>query len=1166
MKNFSRFREVLPKFKGHPSLKNAQKSFVIALFLFSLFLPRGVLAQSKEINLDFKNTSLEVIFKRITSQSGYTFFFNNDVDAGQKVNVSYKGVSIDHAMKAVLAGTSVDFKVQGNRIVLFAKKGKQQERVQIKVLGSQKETLPGATITVDGRPGGAMTDANGMASLFFTDKEPKTIKVSFVGMLPGVLTWKGESDLVCTLQYDSKQIEEVIVTGFGNISKERSTGSVTVLNSTELEKKVSFDLTSSLEGKVAGLNTYGDNFAIRGTTSFKSVSSPLVVVDGLPIEGTLSDVNPLDVESVTVLKDAASASIYGVRAANGIIVVTTKSGKKGKTVVDFSMNYSMTPQSRISDYRYASTADIIDYERYYLEHDPTYFKNPKLYFDSRDDSQTSYSLVYKAYRDCLNGLITEDQKEAQIANLKKYDYRKEYERLIWRNSVTQQYNLAVRKGSEKMETALSVTYKKQQFNTINNDGNDITINFKNKLDIISWLSLTWGVYGNFSKKHEGLGGGTATGYKPYNRILDDNGNRSQQLTGVNYYHNEGLKANPGLFGMEYNPLDEMESSFKNSNMQRFRAFTEMDIKLYKGLTYNLKFQYQKDNSKVESTYLKTSNAMRETINKFAVVNDDKSITYNIPVGGRLYTATADNYNYTVRNQLNYNTSVLDKFAVTLFAGTEFSEYNTTNIYSDLYGYDPEIAISGSSLINWTLLQSTGVTGALSPRSRQYLSPIQGAGYKLDRNFSLYFNGSVSYEGKYVLAGSWRVDQTNLFGVAERNKFRPLWSVSGSWNASEEAFLKDISWLNMLKLRTSLGLNGNVDRTTSPYLLARVGNAVDVPGSYAYITAPPNPDLRWEKTEIFNVGLDFRLFRKLSGSLDYYYKYTTDLLATASIDPSTGFTAARYNNGKMLNRGVEVSLNYNWLNNKDWDISTGFVLAYNKNEVKSIDLTVPNASALISSPTSYYRVGDPYNSLYAYRYAGITDTGDPSVYDAKGNVIVNAVLSDPNALVYMGSYNPPVTGSLSQSIRYKGFSLEALLVLYAGHKLRLDAVSISGSATASMKDGINDRWTEDNKTSEIPRFPVYSGGGDRRLFWQYGDNQVASASMVKLRNLGLGYSLRGGILDKLKMQSIQVKAQINNLWYWSACGNGIDPENYNAKDGERNGANKPTYILGVNLTF
>ena len=1141
--------------------------FAVLLMLATL-LPATLHAQDKPITLSFNQVPLETVFKSISKQSGYTFLYNDEVKKEQRVSVSYSGSSVAEAVKATLASTSISYKIQGSRIVLFIQKQDQADtknKVRIKVLDAEGQSLPGATVSIDGTSEGTMTNVDGIAHLSFANSNPKQLRISFIGMNSEVVAWTGASEIVCQLKEDSKKLEEVVITGFATISKERSTGATTTIKSSDLEKNINFNLTSSLEGKVAGLNTYNGSAVIRGVSSFNNNYNPLLVIDGLPVEGSLNDINPQDVENVTVLKDAASASIYGSKAGNGVIVVTTKSGKKGQASITFSANFSITPQKRISDYGYASTSQIIDYERAYLENNPTYIKNPLKYFTDKDNSKTYYSLVEKLYYDQLAGKITADELEASIATMKQNDYRKEYERLIWQNSIKQQYYLAFRKGADKSDMSFSVNYERQKYGTVTNNSDGLTLNLKNQLAPYKWMTINYGVYTSFYKGKAGLGQGDPTDYMPYEQILDANGNRNDIIT-INQKHNATLSSTKGLYGMVYNPLTEMDLSYQRSDNLKLRAFTELDLKLYKGLSYNFKFQYQHDNMEQENAYLKGSLAMRDLVNRFAVVSGS-SIKYNIPDNGKQTSSRFNNHNYTVRNQLNYNNSITQDLALSIFAGTEFRESKGKGLLDEIYGYDPNVQLLGQS-IDFDALRKGISGGALFPETRQYLYASQGNIYSLNREFSMYANGSLSYKGKYTLAGSWRVDQANLFGVAEENKFRPLWSVSGNWNVSEEDFMKDASWLNLLKLRASWGINGNADRETSPYMLATLGRSMDVNALMATISTPPNPDLRWEKTEILNIGVDFRtLNNKLAGTLDFYNKYTSDLIAIADLDPSTGFVSAKYNNGEMLNRGFEATLSYDWVRSKTWSATTSFVFAYNKNEVKKVDRNPSVALDLINKPTEYYMVGYPYNSLYAYKYAGITTNGDPSVYDKNGNVIENSgVMRDVEALAFMGTFDPKVTGSLSQMVRYKNLTLDALVVFYGGHKLRKDVVSLYGGASSSMSDGIDDRWTVDNQGSEIPRFPVYDKAGDRAKFWKYADKHIVSSGMVKLRNVGLGYNLNGNVLSKLKLQSLQVKAQVNNLCYWSAAGDGIDPENYNAKEGYRTGANKPTYILGINVTF
>lgn len=1164
MKNFSKFLVLLP-----PNWCKTCKTirYLITTVLLGTFITIQTTeanAQSKPISLSYANTPLSTIFKKITKQSGFTFLYNDDINPQQKVTISIIDSDIENVMKAVLTRTSYKFKVQGSRIVIFIPENNGKQKVTLRIVNMNGAPLSGATITADGIKGGTISDNDGQASLLLNATGSKVIHITYLGYKPTDIIWNGEKEIQVKLVEEPKQFDEVVITGFTTISKERSTGAVTTLGKQEIERKISFDLTTSIEGRIAGFNSYRGANLIRGNTSFLSNAAPLVVVDGLPIEGGINSVNQNDVESVTVLKDAASASIYGSRAANGIIVIVTKSGVKGKTNVDFFTSFSFTPKNRISDYRYASTGDIIDYERSYLENDPLYTANPLRYFQDKNANYYTYSLLQNLYYKELLGEISAADKEAKIQQMRGYDYRKEFEKNIWRDNVMQQYNLSIRKGTDNMDIAFSVNYQNLKFGNVGNSNDILTLNLKNRLNVSKWLTVTYGIYGVLNQSKQGLGAGSATTYMPYERMFDDNGNRNE-IVPINYVQNEMLKSIKGLYSMVFNPLSEMEQSYSKNDNTQIRAFTEFNANLLKGLSYNLKLQYQRDQSKQENTFLKESYAMRETINRFAIVNNNQ-IRYVIPDNGRLETVLENFDNFTVRNQLTYRTNLSNDIALDLFGGTEFRQYKTTGITNDIYGYDPEVNLLGE-FVNWDELRK-GVYGSLSPFYSQTLTPSQGSRYVLNRDFSIYTNGSLSYKTKYILAGSWRVDKANLFGADPKYKNRPLWSVSASWNASQESFLSAIQWLNRLKVRTSYGINGNVDRSSSPYMLASLNKSIDVNSVYAEIFSAPNPSLRWEKTRILNLGVDFSLFGSfISGSFDYYDKYTTDLIAVANLDPSSGFSSASFNNGKMKNSGYELSLNFNWLENSVWNVSTQLIGAYNKNRITKIDRDPNTAFDLINDPKDYFRVGNPYNSVYAYRYAGITASGDPSVYDKEGKVVENTnLMTDPKALVYMGTYIPPVTGSISQLIRYKNFMLDAQLVVYAGHKLRKDVTALYEGTLASMSADIVNRWTTTNKTSTIPRFPVYGETGDRNKYWKYADIQVQSASMVKLRNIGIAYNLGPKALSKTKLHMVQIKAQVNNVWYWAANSAGIDPENFIAERGSRTGANKSTFLIGLNLTF
>ncbi|MGL5272814.1 MAG: TonB-dependent receptor domain-containing protein, partial [Phocaeicola sp.] len=469
-------------------------------------------------------------------------------------------------------------------------------------------------------------------------------------------------------------------------------------------------------------------------------------------------------------------------------------------------------------------------------------------------------------------------------------------------------------------------------------------------------------------------------------------------------------------------------------------------------------------------------------------------------------------------------------------------------------------------VNWLTLNQTGVLGQLNGYT-QKRGEVLSISKVQHRYVSAYFNAGYIYDSRYSLNASVRMEQADLFGTDPKYRYRPLWSIGSSWNITNESFMKEYSWVNMLKFRMTYGITGNVDQSSSPYLLGGYLNSPYSGGNLTDIATPPNNTLRWEKTATWNFGLDFLLFGKLSGNLDYYNRYSSDLLANKSLDPSLGFDVARMNNGAMRNKGFELNLSYDWINNSEWEFNTTFTAAYNENKIDKVGYLPTNAIEMMTRPTSNYQEGDTYNSLYAYRYAGLTETGDPSVYDANGEVISNLSLLDVNALVCVGQLDPKWNGAFDLNLRWKDLSFFTKIVYYTGHSLRVDATPLySGVGSGSVHEDIVNRWTPQNTNTDIPSMSTYGYQIDRNNHWIYADYNTASASFAKVRNIGLAYSLPKQMLSKVGFSNITLRAQVNNPFRWVANNRDIDPEAFYANTGTRTSAQATSYIFGININL
>ncbi len=1040
------------------------------------------------------------------------------------------------------------------------------------VVDNTGETVAGATIFVKGTKIGTSADIDGNFEVRLPKAGKVTLVVSFVGMTTKEVTATTGADVHITLEPTSDTLEEVIVSGFHTISRERNTGSAVVVNSEKLAKIQSPDLTAKLEGLTPGLTTYNNQISIRGNSSFAIGTTPLLVIDGQPATGmSLNDINVNTIESVTVLKDAAATSLYGVYASNGVIVVTTKRGGDKKLEAHVSLGWYLNPLPSLDYQHYASTSDIIDLERDMLLSDPDYIKNPLAYFGTKTGkTNASYmSQVDMLYYRLAKNEISANDLEEGLNKLRLNDYRKEYSRRLMQNSLTQDYNLTLNAGSEKYNFYGALRYEKMGQYTKFNSDDRLSFYLRNDLKVNSWMKLSLGA--NLRLKKTDFTQATGLGYAaamPYDTLTDDEGNLTYRYL-YNQVLAEEVNAIDGLNFMGYNAIEESARNRYKSDDLYMKYFVQANFDLTSGFDLELKGQYEKRKVNAKEYDEEDSYMMRSMINEFASTNPRGGFIYNIPQGGHQLFSDTNYDNYNLRAQLNYRNTFADKHDIAALIGGELREDKSNSHIGERYGFDAQRLTY--SQVDWKTLSQTGVVGQLYANSRTksenlYLSDVK------HRYVSAYLNAGYVYDGRYSVNASVRVEQADLFGSDPKYRYRPLWSVGASWNMEQEKFLRDVTWIDRLKLRATYGITGMVDQSSSPYLLASFGTSPYSNGPISIIVSPPNSSLRWEKTATFNAGLDFMLFNRLNATIDFYHKYSSDLLVNKSIDPSLGFNGmARANNGAMKNTGVEFLISYDWVKSRDFTFTTSFSTAYNKNTIEKIDYKPTDALDMMRYPTSNYLQGDAYNSLYAYKYAGLTDTGNPSVYNENGEIVSINPVRNIGAVVCVGQLTPKWNGALSLDFRWKDLTVFAKMVYYAGHSLRVDVPTLYDSThkltNAGVNEGIVDRWTPDNTDTDIPVMGIHGDSGERNEHWRYADANTASASFIKLRNIGVSYNFPTSLLRKTRVfQGARLRFQIDNLCHWASNRHGIDPEAFNANSGTRNNQQTPTYIFGIDFNL
>nr|WP_294788530.1 SusC/RagA family TonB-linked outer membrane protein [uncultured Flavobacterium sp.] len=1184
--------------------------------VFMLFC--GFETQAQNVTINFKNAPLETVLKEVAKQANQEVFYNQKLLKDSKpVTINVKDSSLKETLNRIFSNQNLKYTLTNQTIVVSASASKEKNEslgnelidIRGKVLNNKNEPFPGVTVTISGTNRASITDFDGSFSF---DKISPNAVLECSGLTIETRSFgiAGRTDLTLVVEDKIAAMKEVVVTGYQTIARSNFTGAISKIDEKTLNENINSNLSSAIEGRVAGLmfqknpNGIGsDQPILRGIGTFSSDQvgySPLIVIDGLPTELTLDEINPYDIESVDVLKDAAAASIYGSRAANGIIVLTTKKGN-GKLKVQINTDFFISEKPNLRDMNYASTSEMIDFEQAVYNRERARFADTATMFSSYGDIGNSnskyYSPLYQLNRNLEEGKIDNASYNSTLSQWRKNDYYKDYHDNVWQKELRQRYNIAFSGSTSKQNTYVSLNYDESQSRIKYNKGRSFNIYAKSSFQVNNWLNATFGINGTYSNDDvTEFDLGNYDIQKRYERITDDNGNRVQSsFASIRDGFTSGSVLNPamaekiaalsGFKPINFNVLDALKEGIEEQNSLSLRTFANIKAKLYKGLSFNTQFQYEVRKNDREQYFDVNSYRMRTAINSLTGYNPStNAYTYveGFSTGGRYKQTSSQASNYSFRNQLDFNQEFAEgKHSVNALVGTEMREtYVPRTIEQLRYGYDP-VTLS-SAVLNNLALSQTGVSSYIFGSNRTLSALGRSQTEVLHRYFSIFSTASYTYLSKYNITGSYRVDKADLFGVDPKYKNRPLWSAGLGWNVSNENFMKDIKWVTMLKLRSTYGINGNVDQSTTPYITAtRRNDNLYQSLQYTNITSQPNPLLRWEKTQSANLGLDYSLFRaKLNGSIDVYRKYSSDLLATTDLDPTVGALSRRINAGALLNKGVEFTVGSEWFNNGNFRINSNLVLAFNKTTVDKVTRAESTASVYVSSPTNYFYEGEVFNSLYAYKYGGMVngypyvldENGNPTVtFDADGNPISTSIksITNPDALVNMGSLMPTYTGSLSQRFSYKQFDLNFLFVFSGGNVMRKETIDMSSDAV--NLSGISDRYTDTNRNENTRLYVdfnenVRTYAGTISSQYRNSTANVVDGDYIKLRNVSFGYTLPKTFANKIKMASAKFTFQMNNIWYWSAAGNRIDPEVYTANSATRSLPLPKTYLFGFNLTL
>ena len=981
----------------------------------------------------------------------------------------------------------------------------------------------------------------------------------------------GKDQYEITLFPSAQMLDAVVVTGYQTVERRKLTAAVGKLNISDETIGAVKSIDQALAGQIAGLSVTSTSGApgapakirIRGTSSLNGTQDPLWVLDGIPLEGTdvpqsnvLNDVsniqqssiaglNPADIENITVLKDAAATAIYGARAANGVIVITTKKGKVGKPVINFSSKFTYMPTLSTNRLNMLNSQEKVDLELELLRSNFAYGDNK----GGVSKIISGYGLT-DAYKKGGWGALT-PEAQTDISRLRNTET--DWGDILFRDAFNQEYSLSLSGGNERVTYYTSIGYYQENGNVkgVGLDRLNIVAKtsykvnrmlkfgvslFVNRRNNKTYLTDTYGLVNPvyYSRKAN-----------PYYQPFDANGN---------YVYDFDVQNNSDT-DLGFNIFEERKNTSNEETINALSSIFDAELRFNDKLKFTTQLGLQLDKASKEQIADKESFSMR-IIRKNSKYWDSASQSnkYFIPDGGVHKAYENTNSQITWKAMGEYRDSFNDIHELEVMVGTELRKTWYETLFSAGYGFDRQT------------LTTKPVVFPDEDRARQF--PLHQKTYKENAYVSFFSTASYSLMNRYTFGGSIRFDGSDLFGVDKKYRYLPLYSVSGLWRLSNEPFMQGTrKWMDNLAFRVSYGIQGNIDKNTSPFLLGKYIVDNILPGGSEHmidINSAPNKKLRWEKTQSVNVGLDFSVLNQaINLSVDYYYRKGTDLIGKQMLPIETGFVSTNINWASMVNKGVEVSLSTRNVATKNFSWYTNLNFAYNNNKV--LREAIPEAQTIPG------REGYPVDAIFAIKTAGLDEEGYPLFYDKEGKKVTLKELyrlQDPFGLgftvnsdvtpaeersfySYIGSQDTPYTGGLINTFSYKNWELTANLSFNLGGYVRTTPSYnfINFDRGQNVNSDILDRWTPENTDGRLPalitsekRADEYYWYDQKSEIYKNLDIWVKKLNYFRLQNLRLGYRLPEKMTKSLGMGSASVAIEGRNLLvFGSSYKNFLDPE-------------------------
>lgn len=1060
-------------------------------------------------------------------------------------------------------------------------------QVMLKGLVTDEEGIPlvGVSVRYKEKPEiGVTTDMDGQFSIRETDGG-STLVFTYIGMRSVERQVNNPSAFIrVRMEPDAMELEQVVITGYKQTTIKKMTGSVGVISADQLKDAPSPTVDALMQGKIAGVSVQATSgqlgttqkIRIRGTNTLTGDGEPLWVIDGVLMQGSGTDmpssaeiksnqlddlflngiagINPSDIENITILKDASAAAIYGSRAAGGVIVVTTKKGKQGKTKVNYSGNVSVTLAPQRS-YGLMNSREKLNFEQGLWD---------EFSQEGYEAGRTDYPVVgivgmVRSGKGKFEGW-DKSRQDAYLAGLA--DVNTDWYDELFRNGLNTTHNLSISGGGEKYVYYTSLGYTKNSGLLKKNDYDRYNLTANMSMNPNKKVKLDLGVMGSYQYSQSPA----LNSFDPFTYAYNANPYESPYNEDGSYRADE-----------TYYALGEYNNNRNNTKVipdGGFNVMREMNETSSKRKNTSVTVRGSIDYSIFSTfrfvglaSYTNSSNRLREIYN----VGTKAALDNRLSVDGSSKKEYAsilqnhiDNESYTLRGHFAYDGQFGTDHSLSLIAGAELRGSKSDGLYSKRYGYDP---VTGNTI---TPLPDSP-DGVGYEKLKAYLAALDassGESWSEQRFASFYASADYYFQNRYIVNASFRTDGSSNFGSDKQ--FNPNWSLGAAWNISEEEFMAKLKpVLNRLTLRVATGFTGNICRTVSPQLIISYYDDYRNISNHTYhtgkVVSPPNPNLRWEKTQDVKVALDFGLFNeRLTGIVEAYYRKSKDVVTRVSVLSTTGFTAQNYNTADLENKGIEATLNGVPLKTKDFRLSLSANVAYNMNKVTKYQS--PNNSMSLSDLWEGYPVG----AIYSGKVTGIDPETGLYLFQLRPDAEINKAtdLHNPdNYRYYLGTNEAPVTGGFNVTGEYKNFRLSVNGTFATGAKAFeyiKPPVSYSSTGGGSMQETTQvyqndlfsyhlnapraalDRWTVDNTGGTYPR--IWNVYGQSYGFSYYNPTEpeitrgafLTSLSYVRLKSIILGYTVPKKMIQGWAVSAIDCSLSLNNFFTFTGY-KGMDPE-------------------------